>query len=315
VLEEVTRGQAGLVTRRQAFECGLSDDAIHARVRSGRWQRVHRTVYATFSGPVPRLARLWAAVLAAGPGAMLSHESAAEVLGLTGRASDPIHVTVPAERRVDPLPGVVIHRRRAAGSMRHPAATPPRTRVEETVVDLTQTSPTLDRALGWVTNAVGSRLTTAARLIRVIEGRRRLRRRAALLDAVRDVAEGCQSVLELRYYRDVERAHTLPRGERQQRRDRWYDDVVYEDFAVQVELDGRRAHPDDGAFRDHRRDNAAVVSGRRVLRYGFADVVDRPCAVAREVGEVLRSAGWRGTVRPCRAESKERGGSPGPQAG
>jgi hypothetical protein len=43
---------------------------------------------------------------------------------------------------------VVVHRATAAGRMRHPTGSPPRTRVEETVLDLTHTKATLDGALG-----------------------------------------------------------------------------------------------------------------------------------------------------------------------
>jgi very-short-patch-repair endonuclease len=71
------------------------------------------------------------------------------------------------------------------------------------------------------------------------------------------------------------------------------------DGDVHVELDGRRAHPESARFRDHRRDNAAVVAGGRVLRYGYADIAERPCAVAREVAAVLVAAGWAGSVRRC----------------
>jgi hypothetical protein len=48
-----------------------------------------------------------------------------------------------------------------------------------------------------------------------------------------------------------------------------------------------------------RRDNAAVVDGRRVLRYGWADVAGQPCAVAAQVATVLRASGWSGTARRC----------------
>jgi hypothetical protein len=65
------RDQAGVVTRQQALGAGMSDGAIVARIKFGRWQRVHFGVYATFTGPMTRDAQLWAAVLAAGPGAQL----------------------------------------------------------------------------------------------------------------------------------------------------------------------------------------------------------------------------------------------------
>jgi very-short-patch-repair endonuclease len=299
VWEEIAAAQAGVLTRRQARDCGLSDDAIEVRLESGRWQRVHVGVLATFSGPLTRAAQVWAAVLAAGPGAVLSHETAAELAGLLTEPVAVIHVTVPGERRVTGRPGLAVHRSRYVEATRHPALLPPRTRVEDTVVDLTQSCASLDAAIGWLVRAVASRLTTAPRLLAALNGRHRLRWRRVLTEALADVAEGCHSMLELRYAYRVERAHGLPRGRRQHRRVGWYDDVDYAEFGVSVELDGRAAHPAELAFRDHRRDNAAVLAGARVLRYGYADVAHRPCTVAQEVAAVLRAGGWLGRPRGC----------------
>ncbi len=98
--DSVQRYQVGVATRVQVLNSGLSDDAIVHRITTGRWQRLYKGVYATFSGPVPRQARLWAAVLCAGPGAVLSHESAAEIQRLLDQPAPLISVTVPAARRV-----------------------------------------------------------------------------------------------------------------------------------------------------------------------------------------------------------------------
>lgn len=300
MLDELARRQAGIVTRKQALAGGLSDEAIAGRLRAGRWQRVHRGIFATFTGPLPRASRMWAALLAAGPEAMLSHETAAELIGLIDRPTGgAVHLSVPHGRQVVAPPGVVVHRVPAPGWARHPAASPPRTRVEDTVIDLTQASRNLDEAVGWLVRAVSGRLTTGPRLAGAMRLRLRLRWRRELSDAVADAADGCHSVLELRYLRTVERAHGLPRAVRQGRRDRWYDDVTYAEFGVVVELDGKSAHRADAVFRDHRRDNAAVLSGRRVLRYGYPDVVERPCVVAREVAEMLAAGGWRSAPRRC----------------
>src|SRR6202034_665389 len=94
-LRGLAADQAGVVTRQQALEAGMSDGAIVAKIRFGRWQRVHFGVYAPFTGRMTRDAQLWAAVLAAGPGAQLSHETAAEINRLTDRPSPFIHVTIP----------------------------------------------------------------------------------------------------------------------------------------------------------------------------------------------------------------------------
>lgn len=79
--KETAAAQAGILTRRQARSVGLSAEAIRVRLRSGRWQRPYPGVLATFSGPLDREAQLWAAVLACGPEAVLSHETAAELAG------------------------------------------------------------------------------------------------------------------------------------------------------------------------------------------------------------------------------------------
>ena len=72
--EALVSAQAGIATHVQARQAGFSDRQITYRLSSGKWQRVHRGVYATCTGPLPRAARLWAALLWAGEGAVLSHE-------------------------------------------------------------------------------------------------------------------------------------------------------------------------------------------------------------------------------------------------
>ena len=295
MLDSLIRDQCGVLTRAQAKRCGLSDGALAARVASGRWRRLFGPVYATFSGPVPRTALLWAAVLRCGPGAVLSHATAAELWGLDTVVRQVVHVSVPWRRRVAPLPGLRVWRR---VTMPPGRGSPPRTPVEDTVIDLTQVAGSVDAAAAWVARACGSRLTTAARLERVIAGRPKLRWRSELAAAVTDVGLGCHSALELRYLRDVERAHGLPVGLRQVRALDGYQDVRYGEVVV-VELDGQLGHLGDGVLRDLRRDNSAAVAGLTTLRYGWADVTGRPCAVAEQVASVLRRAGWTGTVRRC----------------
>jgi len=305
VLDDIVAAQRGVVTRAQALACGISDGAIRSRLDSGRWRPLFRSTYVTYTGPVPRPAGLWAAVLYAGTGAVLSHQTAAELVGLVDTGvDDDIHVTVPTARRVLPAPGLTIHRSRRVEQARHPLRLPPQTRVEETVVDLTQSSSRLSDAIGWVTRACGRRLTRPERIAAAIDARKKLRWRAELLGAVADVSVGAQSPLEVRYLRTVERAHGLPRGSRQHAvirsgGRRFYDDVRYAEYGVVVELDGRAYHPDEARWRDMSRDNASVLDGRRVLRFGWADVAADPCTVATQVATVLVACGWRGAARRC----------------
>jgi len=123
------RCQRGVLTRAQAIDAGLTDGAIAVRLRSGRWQRLHTGVYATFSGEPPRDSRLWAAVLRAGPRAALSHQTAAELYGLTvpshGLAvpAPMIHVTVPSGSPVTRPAGTIVHYSGRLEQTRHPVLT------------------------------------------------------------------------------------------------------------------------------------------------------------------------------------------------
>ena len=109
-LRYMAQNQGGAVSRSQAIRAGLSPGMIKFRVRSGRWRQIHPGVYATFSGDLTRRTRLWAAVLSAGPGAALSHETAAELHRPADKPVEMIHLTVPAGRRVSAADRVRLHR-------------------------------------------------------------------------------------------------------------------------------------------------------------------------------------------------------------
>ena len=122
-------------------------------------------------------------------------------------------MTVPRSKHVDPILGVRLHRSERLAEARHPSRIPPRTRIEETVLDLTQTAKTIDDAFGWLCQACGSRLTTPEFLLTALAKRPKVRWRAILLSALDDIGDGAQSVLEVRYVRDVERAARTAPGE------------------------------------------------------------------------------------------------------
>jgi very-short-patch-repair endonuclease len=304
--------QHGVIARWQAAAAGLDAPAMDARLRRRRWQPIYRGVYAAFTGDPGRESMLWAAVLRAGPGAALSHHTAAEVNGLTEHSADLIHVTVAADRQVavsrrerHPLaPGLVVHRSARIDIARHPVRAPSRTRVEETALDLAQIARNLDEAVAWLSGACGRRLTTAAMLRKAMDARGKMRWRAELSIAVAEIGDGVHSALEYRYVRNVERAHRLPAAKRQAKKTcepkTRYLDNDYQDFGVAVELDGRVAHPAEARWADIRRDNCSAVSGIITLRYNWSDVTTRPCEVAAEVAAVLRQRGWPGQPAACR---------------
>jgi predicted transcriptional regulator of viral defense system len=298
----IARRQAGAISRRQLLDAGLTSQVIATRLERGRWQQLYRGVYAVFSGPPPRQTWLWAAVLRAGPGAVLSHLTAAELHGLLDAPAEVIFVTVPSTRRVS-IPGLLVRTSGRIEETKQPGGEPPRTSVEETVLDLIELAVTFDDACGWITRACGRRLTTGERLRAAVAARRKMRWRAGLGDIVAAAGDGIHSVLEYRYLRDVERAHGLPRSSHQVRvvidGKVAYRDVYYEKYRLAVELDGRLAHPDDERWRDSLRDNKANARGIATARYGWRDVHGHACETAVLQAQILQQRGWRGTPRPC----------------
>ncbi len=303
--------QHGMLARRQVAQVGLATAAIDDLLRSGRWERVYLGTYASHTGKLSRMGVLWAAVLRCGPDAVLSHLTAAELDGIRGRRTETIHVTVPHRQRVrfatseltSGLPRIVVHRSDRIAAACHPVRIPPRTRIEETVLDLVDQSPDFDTAFSWLTAACAGRLVLPEHLRAAAASRARLRWRADARIALDDIAEGVHSHLERRFYRRVELPHRLPAPRRQRRwRQRTrtaYLDMGFDQFGVVVEADGAIWHPVEDRWQDIHRDNGLARDGILTLRYSWADITDRPCEVAAEIAGALRSGGWTGRVRGC----------------
>jgi hypothetical protein len=303
--------QRGVVANAEARQAGLSVKAVRYRLSSGRWKRVRRGVYATFTGQLPREARLWAAIRRAGPGAMLSHETAAEVHGMLDKPNAKIHITVPHRRRPAQkrsIHGVVIHRSDQSRPQYLPPWVLPRTRIEDTVLDLVVAARGFDEAYGWVARAIVRQLVGKDMLRTALAERSRTRWRSWLTDALADAGEGVLSPLELRYVRDVERAHGLPRAQHQAPREIagqvHYKDNWYPEFRVCVEVDGPAYHQNEQVGRDNRRDNRNLAEDdTRTFRFGPVEVTELACESAAMVAVTLRRNGWQGNPRPCRRKA------------
>ncbi len=104
-LADLLDQRAGVLARSEALQAGMTRKQIQVKVASGRWQRLHPGVYPTFSGEPGRLPVLWAALLRAGPAAVLSYQTAAELNGFLAVRAPLIHVTVPSGCQVAGIPG------------------------------------------------------------------------------------------------------------------------------------------------------------------------------------------------------------------
>jgi hypothetical protein len=306
-LRRVIAEQAGVVSRRQLLRAGVSRTTIDSKPKHGQWQQIHPGVYGTFTGTVAWDARLWAAVLYAGPGALLSHETAAEILRLTDRRSPVIQVTIPVGRRVRPPEGVTIHRSKFDyPAWRPQRGIPPHTFYAETILDLVAGAVNLDDVVTWVSRGIARNLVSEAQLKSAVAARRRFRWRAQIGEVIELVAGGSHFPLEFRYDRDVARAHGLPAATKQARFAKpdgtsGFRDQCYQKYGLIVELDGAEFHPAEQRGRDRLRDNEVAATTGATLRYQWADVDRAPCETAGQVYRALRLRGYRGPIRSCSA--------------
>jgi hypothetical protein len=294
--------QSGIASTAQLRARGITPGRIRAQVAAGRWQLAYPRVVFVHGGLVPYIARGWGAVLWAGQGAAVSHQTAGFLMGLVVAEPAHVHIAIPEFRRLAPPSGVTLHRVSSPEIDKRRAL--PQTTVERTTLDLVSLCLTADEVVTVLSAAIQTRLTTAPRLLAALEHLPKMRWRNAVRTLLGPELDGVRSPLEWRYATDVEKAHGLPRGSRQQRTShpngaKAVRDVAYGEFGLVVELDGRLGHGGVGAFRDMARDNRTTEAGGITLRYGWVDVTTRSSLVARQVGHVLGLRGWQGAVRSC----------------
>jgi hypothetical protein len=130
--------QLGVVTRTQLASVGVTRYALHRRIVSGRLVRTGTNAFVIAGTPKSWEQTALAACLDAGPGALVSHRSAAVIWQLGLNAGDVVEVTVPYARRGGHGgTKVVVHRSRSLtkddGTL---VGRVPVTRVARTLVDL-----------------------------------------------------------------------------------------------------------------------------------------------------------------------------------
>jgi very-short-patch-repair endonuclease len=286
--------QADQATIAQAVALGLSEKAVRRLVDEGVWERTARGVYSARPGVVDLRHRAWAGHLAVGGGSAIGGDAALALAGLS-RPQDQVQLWVPpgVQRRAE---GFAV-RRDHLGRLAHARGTLPLIRPVDALVDVGQQLQ-VEELVALITEAVRQRRVSLPQLVQVLRDRPRLHDRRLFRALAADLT-GIESTLEFAYRKDVERAHGLPAARRATSVSvGTRSDVLYDEFALLVELDGRVGHL-DGAFRDLRRDNRHAGSGYVTLRYGSADVRGRPCEVAWQVGAALASHGWPGLPTRC----------------
>src|SRR5258708_26776802 len=99
-LFEIASEQGNYVTAAQAQTCGYSRALLAHHAKSGRFSRVRQGLYRFREYPSSPREDVIAAWLAAGrETAVVSHESALDILGLSDVVPDIVHLTLPRSKR------------------------------------------------------------------------------------------------------------------------------------------------------------------------------------------------------------------------
>jgi very-short-patch-repair endonuclease len=287
-IARLATGQHGVVARRQLEAVGLGRGAVAHRVAAGRLHRVHRGVYAVGHPVLTVNGCRMAAVLAAGPGAALSHASAAALWEIRPTSATLIDVSVPSPAGRGKRPGLRIHR---AASLRADELTEHRgigvTTVARTLLDLAATlSPrALERALDEAEIQQLYDRTSLDAMARAHAGERGARALAEALDQDGEptLTDSELEELMLTLCREQQLEQPVPRA--------WVAglrvDFLFAASRLIVETDGYRYHHTRRAFeRDRERDAILARAGYRTLRFTHRQLTREPAMVA----ETIRSS-------------------------
>jgi very-short-patch-repair endonuclease len=136
-LAALLRRQHGVVARRQLTKLGIGSGAIKARIALAHLHVVHRGVYSWGHRDLTLRGAWLAAVLACGEDAVLSHRSAAGLLGLMRPRRSAVDVTS-GHGRSSGRDGIHLHRSRLRDDERSMEARIPVTSVARTLLDLAE---------------------------------------------------------------------------------------------------------------------------------------------------------------------------------
>ena len=278
------RGQQGVVSWDQIERTGLGVGWVRNRVRSGWLRRLHRGVYLV--GPLESPHSLaTAAVLAAGPGAVVSHYPAAVLHDIRPPREGAIDITIPG-RKARSRPGLIIHRTTLHPSditRRHgiPVTTPARTLLD---LAATQPTPELERALN---QARIARLVSDPSLNEQFSRYPHHRGTAALKQATRAETGFTRSKAERRTRALIRKAR-LPEPETNQHIEGYEVDLVWRTQRLIAEFDSWTFHSERSSFEnDRRKDQRLVARGWRVIRITWRQLLDEPEAVIAAISAAL----------------------------
>lgn len=289
--------QHGIVSRAQLRGLELSDDEITDRTASGYLQPLFHGTFAVGHRAITRRGRMLAAVLACEKGTVLSHGSAAELLGLWDKGLPVFHV-IPPDWSGRKIPGIRWHR------VRLPLADEteikdgvPCTTISRTIVDMAGES-SWGRLRRLVEQAAILRQLDVDEIDRILakghrRGAPRLRAILAPWRGTREKRPVLRSRLEARLLpRLIEEGLPAPRTNVKLSIEghRFEIDLLWDEQRLAIEADGEETHGNPAAFqRDRKRDQILAAAGYRTARITWRQVTDEPTAVIRRIAHMLKA--------------------------
>ncbi len=289
----LARRQERVLTRQQLVELGLNQFEVRAQVQARRWTPWGAHVVVLHNAQPTRRQLMWAAVLDAGaPAALVSH-SALELFGFRTFATEAsaVHLVIPRGARVHRWPGLVVHESRRVQPDEHVCraglrCTPP----ARSVLDAAAWQPWPRFAGALLAAAVQQRLCTVDEVDVALQRIGRIRHKAHLREALRDIAGGAEAASELDLARLCRQFGLLAPNRQVRRRSpegRWrYLDaewVLSDGRRIVLEVDGAHHLDVEHWQADIRRDRALVAGGAAVLRATSLELRLEPQVVAEDL--------------------------------
>jgi very-short-patch-repair endonuclease len=309
VFTRVSTHQSGILTAAQATDM-LGRGIMRGHLRAGRWRKICRDVVMTTNGPMNRSQHLWAAMLVAGPEAVLAGVTALTEAGVRGLREGAIQILVPAGRKVSTrlpvmpaeMPPIRVIRTRCLPDDHRQAGSPPRATTARAVVDAAVWAPTADAARTVIAATCQQRRVNPEQVFEVIQMRRRLPRAKFIEQTLTDIAGGAEALSEIHFKRLCQDFEIPVPDFQERRRDASgrirFLDAYWKRWHLHAEVDGSHHMDVDHWTADMLRLNEVWITGDRVLRFPASLIRSRPEAVAGQLKAALQAAGWRKTPPP-----------------
>jgi hypothetical protein len=292
-LSSLADAQCGVSTRQQLIGFGVTLSTIDAQLAARRWTTWGSHVVIMHNFKPTRTQLMRAAVLDAGyPSALASH-TALELHGFKPFAQEAtqIHLLIVRGAKVTAHPMISIHESRRVKPEYHvEVGGLPCTDIARSAIDAAAWQPWPRFACAQVAAVVQQRLCTAEDLERAMRYVGRVRHKAHLREAIRDIRGGSQALSEIDLVR-LCRRFGLQEPDRQVKRVDRHGRLRYLDGEWKL-VDGRRVVLEvDGAHHldvkswqsDMRRERAVVIGGAQVLRATSVEVRVEPSQIAADL--------------------------------